>query len=167
LAEIVGVLYQEDSLARRESVYMMLELGIYDDESVRAADGLPLEPAEDSYNRREIAKIKVRELLGQARMHVIEVTDPENARQERSETSRLLVRVDEIVTLLSEQGYDLDEYQEIEKQLRPRGADLDLLQAGQLSHAMDGQSRKIDILSERIGHKIDPMALQTQGAKPL
>ena len=78
---------------------MILQVLADRDDDVGAVDGGILHllkyPAEHTASR----EAEVRELLGQARMHVVEVRHAERARQQHADDASLFVRMHEVVLL--------------------------------------------------------------------
>ena len=59
-------------------------------------------PQKDALQRLRLGKIEVVELLGQARVHVVEMGDAEELAEERADPGRFLVGEDEVGAVLDD-----------------------------------------------------------------
>ena len=70
------------------------------------------------------AEREVRELLRQARVHIVEVRHPQQFRQHDANEATLLVRMDHVVVRAERAAHDAECQEHIERQLRQRRTDL-------------------------------------------
>ena len=77
----------------------------------------------------------VRQLLRQARVHVVEVRNPQNHRERRTDEPRLLVRMHDVVSRRDGAAQDGERQQRVEHDLGRRGADLHVMNEGRTQAA--------------------------------
>jgi hypothetical protein len=96
-----------------------------DHDDAGLADHQALDPSEDTLQDARSAEREVRELLRQARVHVVQVRHAQQAREDDTDESAFLVGMDRVV-LPGERAPERSERQQrVERNLGQRGADLD------------------------------------------
>ena len=98
---------------------------------------------------------KVRELLRQARVHVVEMRDAQHGRQKHADEPSFFVRVDRVVALGERAPSRRQRHHRIERNLGERRPDLHTGDERRARAAEDAESGHRHIVAERVGDEVD------------
>ena len=123
-----------------------------------------LEPLNARHEQPRPAELEIRQLLRQARMHVVEMRDPQQPRQHDADGPALLVRVDVVVVpLAGRRGGPSPRAAGRAGPSRATGRSARAARRAAAS-AMQPQARHRHVPSERVRHEIDRVAELDQRA---
>jgi hypothetical protein len=157
------ILDEHGLLPGAERDHLVLQ-GLADrNDRARIGERLPLEALEDRKTPAPERVPEVRELLGQARVHVVQVRHPETPRDPGTEEPGLLVGMHDVVAPATRRPQRGDQQQPVEQQLHDRWADADATHERQAGRADDPQVRQLDIRPDRIRDQVHLMPQINEG----
>ena len=128
------------------------------DHDFRPAYHQPLHPAERRAQEPRAAEREVRQLLGQARVHVVEVRHADHPRQDDTDKTTFFVRVDEVVAVREHTTHCGERQHDVERDLRHGRTDSDVGHKWRAEASEDTQSRQRHVAAEWIGDEVNRMA---------
>jgi hypothetical protein len=129
-----------------------------DDHHPRAPHDEPFHAGEDPRQEPRAAEGEVRELLRQARVHIVKVWHAEQRREQYADDAGLLVGVDRVIPFGPRPSHGRQRQREIQRNLGEGGTDPDLPDERRSDAPKDPQARKRDIATEGVRDKVDRVA---------
>ncbi len=114
----------------------------------------PLEPLEDPDEDLRLGEPEVGQLLGKARVHVVDELEPEQGLQEATEEDGLLMGMDEGVPILEEKPHRPQHDEAIEKELGQRRSDFHLSHEWNAGNADDPAAGDDDVLALTVREQV-------------
>ena len=128
-----------------------------DDDDLRSPDDEPLHPRKRAAQHLRLAERKVRQLLRKARVHVVEMRNPEHRREHDADEASLFMRVDHVVAFRQGAPQRRHGQREIERRLREGRPDAHLADERRTQAAKHTQPRHRHIPPERIRDEVNRM----------
>ena len=100
-------------------------------------------------------------------MHVVQVRETEDAREQHANEAPLLVRMDDVVAFGHRSADRRHGKRQVEGNLRERRTDPDVVDKRGPRAAKDAQARHLDVLAEGVGHEIDGVPQLDERADPV
>ena len=155
IARARRVLDQDGRDQRIDGAHHVDELLADDDHDARAPHQQPLDQPHAPHQRPGRREVEVRELLRQARVHVVEVRHAEHRRQHHADQAALFVRVDGVVGRAQRPPQRGGGQGGVEGDLGPGRADADVLDQRRPQTPDHREPGHLDVTPERVGDQID------------
>ena len=146
---------------RRDPAHTLREASAADD-IVRPGEQPPLGRIKRLPDRRHPERPALLQLLGQARLHVVQQRDAVTPREHRRRERRLLECVNAGIPLATKEVSEGTDEADIEEQLLRREPDRHLRETEGVGRPQDPKPGKLDVLADRKSQEIHPVAQLAQ-----
>src|SRR4030042_5609328 len=126
----------------------------------------PLETREKTEENPGIAETEIFQLLGKARMHIVNMGDPHYARKENTPETGFLMRMNQIIPFFKKLNKRPEKQKEIERDLCRGRTDFHPAHTGDSGDSQKADIRHIHRLAHGVCYKINGMSHIREGFQP-
>ena len=166
VVEVDEVLEEDGLPAEAQPGDIIEEVAADDDDGLGIPQDEFLEALEGALQRPGLRETEVLELLGQARVHVVEMRDAEELPQKSADPGRLLVRKDEVGPVRDDPPQGGERQERVERGFDERRPDLDFPDAEKVRAAADRKAGKVHVLPDRVRGERHGVPEVGQGLEP-